>query len=65
MSILFRIQSTCNKHEERCDTSYKADQRYQTELFSEVSSICSYPYKHHQSDISTSADETTDNDNAL
>jgi len=56
------MQPTCDKREKEkeCTTIYEAMQRFQSESFSEMSSICSY-CEHHRFDISSSADETTDN----
>lgn len=56
------MQPTCDKREreEECTTIYEATQKFQSESFSEMSSICSY-YEHRRFDVSTSADETTDN----
>jgi len=52
----------CDEHkrEEECTTIYEATRRFQSESFSEMSSICSYPCEHRQFDL-ISADETTDN----
>lgn len=57
------MQPTCDKHKrnEECTTIYEATQRFQSESFSEMSSICSYSCEHRQFDVSSSADETTDN----
>jgi len=57
------MQPTCDKREkeEECTTIYEATQRFQSESFSEMSSICSYCEHHRTFDVSTSADETTDN----
>lgn len=48
------------KYEEECSIIHKPKQRFQSESFSEMSSICNYPGKHHRPDISTSTDEITD-----
>ncbi|XP_072766623.1 uncharacterized protein [Anoplolepis gracilipes] len=56
--------STFKKHEEECSTIHKAKQEFQSESFNEMSSICNY-YGKHRSGVSTSADETTDNNNDI
>ncbi|CAL1680219.1 unnamed protein product [Lasius platythorax] len=53
------------KYEEECSTIHKTKQKFQSESFSEMSSICNYPGKHHRSGISTTADETTDNNDDI
>ena len=55
------MQPKCDKREreEECTTIYDATQKFQSESFSEVSSIYSY-YEHRRFDVSTS-DEITDN----
>lgn len=57
------MQSMCDKHERKkeCTTIYETTRRFQSESFSEMSSICSYPCEHCRFDVLTSADETTDN----
>lgn len=47
------------KYEEECNIIHKSKQIFQSESFSEISSICNYPGKY-RSDISTSTDEITD-----
>ena len=56
------MQPKCDKceREEECTTIYDATQKFQSESFSEMSSICSY-CEHRRFDVSTSADEITDN----
>ncbi|XP_067203088.1 trichohyalin-like isoform X1 [Linepithema humile] len=49
------------KERER-NATYKTKGRFQSESLSETSSIYGHPCKHHQSYISTSADETENND---
>ncbi|EFN71290.1 DC-STAMP domain-containing protein 2 [Camponotus floridanus] len=48
------------KYEEECSIIHKPKQGFQSESFSETSSICIYPGKYHRPDISTSTDEITD-----
>lgn len=50
------------KYEEECSTIHKLNQRFQSESFSEMSSICNYPGKYYRSGVSTSTDETDNND---
>ncbi|XP_071556811.1 uncharacterized protein [Temnothorax nylanderi] len=61
--VVNRFKPICDKHkrEEQCTTIYEATQRFQSESFSEMSSICSYSCEHRQFDVSTSADETDNN----
>lgn len=48
------------KYDKECSIIHKPKQRFQSESFSETSSICNYPGKYHRPDISTSTDEITD-----
>ncbi|XP_070524132.1 titin homolog isoform X2 [Cardiocondyla obscurior] len=60
--VVNRFKPTCDKQktEEECTTIYRAVRRFESESFSEMSSICSYP-RDRRFDDSTSADEITDN----
>ncbi|KAG5333498.1 DCST2 protein, partial [Acromyrmex charruanus] len=57
-----KFKPKCDKREreEEYTTIYDATQKFQSESFSEISSVCSY-CEHRRFDVSTSADETTDN----
>lgn len=56
------IQPTCTKQEREDDITYQTTEKFQSESLSETSSIYGYSCKYHQSQISTSADETENND---
>ncbi|XP_039309378.1 uncharacterized protein LOC113004231 isoform X2 [Solenopsis invicta] len=58
-----RFKPICDKQEGEekwCTTIYEAKRRFQSDSVSEVSSICSY-CEHRRFDVSTSTDETADN----
>ncbi|KAL6261591.1 hypothetical protein P5V15_006678 [Pogonomyrmex californicus] len=63
--VVNRFKPMCDKHERKeedeCTTIYEATRRFQSESFSEISSICSYSCENRRFDVSTSPDETTDN----
>ncbi|XP_070169409.1 uncharacterized protein [Polyergus mexicanus] len=62
MSKCDKAINRLKKYKEECGTIHKVKERFQSESFSEMSSVCNYPGKYYRSSVSTSTDETDDND---
>lgn len=54
-----------NEHKETCGTSCRKGQRFHDESFGETASYRSYFCKNDQSGVSTSVDESTDNNDII